>query len=221
MTPRPATRWKSRLATAIGIVVSLMAVWQGVHGGQLGTYAAFVFLPMATEAVKSLNLLRSLGNRPLASDDSWKAFLVSLLGADIFVMLAALGAPMVASPLPFPSLRGYGVVLLVAFWALFLPTSLSLGRMLTVTPEATRLVTRGAYSVSRHPLYVLYGMLGVAFVLMGQTWLCVLALAVQAAMLAWRSRMEESVMDAAFPGEYAAYACRVGLLGPLGRRKAC
>jgi len=88
-----------------------------------------------------------------------------------------------------------------------------LGRSFSITPQARRLVTTGAYSVVRHPLYVaeLLATLGLAIQFLSAGALAVMACQFACQLL--RMRYEEQVLRRAFPG-YADYARRTARLIP-------
>jgi protein-S-isoprenylcysteine O-methyltransferase Ste14 len=90
---------------------------------------------------------------------------------------------------------------------------LSLGRSLSMLPEARRLVTSGPYNMIRHPVY-----LGEAFALAGVTiqFVSYWALAMfvlQCVFQLERMRYEELVLSRAFP-EYKDYAAHTARLVP-------
>jgi protein-S-isoprenylcysteine O-methyltransferase Ste14 len=97
--------------------------------------------------------------------------------------------------------------------ALAISAALSLGRSLSMLPEARRLVTAGPYGLVRHPLY-----LSEAVALLGVTmqYLSPLALvlfAIQCAFQFERMKNEERVLASTFP-EYRAYIEKTARLVP-------
>jgi protein-S-isoprenylcysteine O-methyltransferase Ste14 len=130
------------------------------------------------------------------------------VAASIFAAFAIMLIGVLPDRSPRPWAQALGDVLLAfgmaySIWALFY-----LRRSFSILPEARRLVTRGPYSMSRHPLYLGEGMaaLGLLVTTAGPT-AVVLALAALGAQLL-RMRWEESVLTRQFP-EYTAYARRV------------
>jgi protein-S-isoprenylcysteine O-methyltransferase Ste14 len=111
------------------------------------------------------------------------------------------------------SLYVASTVLIVGGIAFALYSLLVLGRSLSMLPEARQLVTKGPYSVIRHPLY-----LGEAIALVGVTleylspWALGL-LALQCIFQLERMKNEEIVLARAFPG-YSDYAARTARLLP-------
>lgn len=96
----------------------------------------------------------------------------------------------------------------VAIWA-----ALTLGRSISILPEARRLVTRGPYSIVRHPLYVgeMVAIVGIA-VLHWSPWALSLV-AVQCIFQFQRMKIEESMLVKVFP-EYRDYMARTARLVP-------
>jgi protein-S-isoprenylcysteine O-methyltransferase Ste14 len=89
----------------------------------------------------------------------------------------------------------------------------SLGRSISVMPEARALVTAGPYARVRHPLYLGEAVMlsGIALQYISLT--ALLLLAVQLAFQVQRMKHEERVLDLAFP-EYGAYRARTARLIP-------
>lgn len=88
-----------------------------------------------------------------------------------------------------------------------------LGRSFSLLPEARGLVTTGAYSIVRHPLYLaeivaVWGLM----IRYEQPWSFVIGATVMG-MLYWRTLFEEEVLTAAYP-EYSSYAKRTPRLIP-------
>jgi protein-S-isoprenylcysteine O-methyltransferase Ste14 len=86
----------------------------------------------------------------------------------------------------------------------------------SIVPQARVLQTTGPYRLVRHPIYLGYTIIYLAY------WMAHMHLALGAIMLIWlgatllRIRYEESVLLAAFP-EYSAYQAKVGRLWPVPR----
>ena len=97
--------------------------------------------------------------------------------------------------------------------ALAIVILLQLGQSFSILPESRRLVTHGAYSVVRHPLYLAEAVasLGVVIIFFSP-----LAVAILVLQLAWqfaRIHYEEKVLKESFP-EYEDYARRTKRLIP-------
>jgi protein-S-isoprenylcysteine O-methyltransferase Ste14 len=106
-----------------------------------------------------------------------------------------------------------GELVAVAGFAWMLVAVTFLGRCFSVLPEARGLVTRGPYSVVRHPVYL--GEIAACFglVLAAPSALNAVAFACFAVAQAVRMKLEERALQAAFP-EYESYARRVPRLVP-------
>lgn len=138
-----------------------------------------------------------------------------------FVFLILLGF------LPWGSLWPRGIATLVLGLALValgvgiaLAAGAGLGRTLTPSPIPKAdgvLVTTGVYGAVRHPIYSGLLVLGIGLVVIGASWLHVLAWLALLSVLMPKSRFEERMLADQYPG-YASYAARVGRLVPgIGR----
>lgn len=111
-----------------------------------------------------------------------------------------------------------GLALLVASTAFTIWARFTLGRMWSGSPNMLRvdheLRTDGPYAITRHPIYTgLFGMLlGTALLNGLGAWLALLLVGV--AVLVTRIPIEERLMSATFPNEYARYRERVPRLLP-------
>jgi len=82
---------------------------------------------------------------------------------------------------------------------------LSLGRSLSLMPEARRLVTDGLYRRIRHPLYLAEEIAVIGVFLQYRSWTALAILLVHLALQLRRIAWEERVLGEAFP-DYATYA---------------
>jgi protein-S-isoprenylcysteine O-methyltransferase Ste14 len=114
--------------------------------------------------------------------------------------------------LPADLLSVAGMVYVV--WAL-----LSLRRSFAILPQARKLVTRGPYGLSRHPLY-LGEMVGIwSLYLPTLAWPAVLAFAANVVLLVVRIRAEERLLATTFGREHEEYRRRVPGFVPRVRRR--
>jgi protein-S-isoprenylcysteine O-methyltransferase Ste14 len=93
----------------------------------------------------------------------------------------------------------------------------SLGNSLTATPVPKRdavLRTTGMYKLVRHPIYSGLILIGLAMMILSASVWGIILCASLIAVLSYKSRFEEKLLLAKFPG-YAAYASRVGRLVPF------
>lgn len=113
-----------------------------------------------------------------------------------------------------------GLVLVTLGFGIALAAGAGLGRSLTPTPIPKAdgvLVTTGVYGLVRHPIYSGLLVLGVGLVVIGASWLHVLAWVALLSVLMAKSRFEELMLLGQY-ADYAAYAARVGRLVPgIGR----
>ena len=95
-----------------------------------------------------------------------------------------------------------------ATWAV-----LSLGRSISIVPQARQLVTTGPYSFVRHPLYLgeMAATAGIALQY-SAPW-ALLLFALQCTFQFWRIKNEERLLSGAFPA-YAVYTMRSARLVP-------
>jgi protein-S-isoprenylcysteine O-methyltransferase Ste14 len=111
-----------------------------------------------------------------------------------------------------------GEIVAIGSCAWLLVSVCFLGRCFGVLPEARGLVTRGPYSVVRHPVYLgeIGACAGLALAAPSPTNAFVLGTLVLAQAV--RMHLEEQAVAAAFP-EYAAYALRTPRLFPRLRKR--
>jgi protein-S-isoprenylcysteine O-methyltransferase Ste14 len=108
-------------------------------------------------------------------------------------------------------ISGEAVVLVSIVW--MLAAVLTLGKCFGVLPEARGLVTRGPYSLVRHPIYLgELGMCAGLVIASPSSWNMAVAAAFAAAQTV-RMRLEERALTKEFP-EYADYAARTARLIP-------
>ncbi len=116
-----------------------------------------------------------------------------------------------------------GLVLVALGVGIVLVAGAGLGRTLTPSPIPKadgQLVTTGVYSLVRHPIYSGLLVLGVGLVVIGASWLHLLAWVALLSVFMTKSRFEERMLADQYP-DYEAYAARVGRLVPgVGRFRA-
>jgi protein-S-isoprenylcysteine O-methyltransferase Ste14 len=197
------------MSNLITIVISgaycVSVVWRN-----LDTVALLVALPYLLSALAPLIMLvASVFSRPIRTDERWRMFFIALIASNLFAVLHFAGVELVnphrSLPLAFAATLATFALTPPYVYAVFV-----LGRQLTVMPEARKLITRGPYSISRHPLYAIYFLWFLLLIAIVQT-LVILILAVAMIVLQLlRALAEEALLERTFPEEYAAYRRRVG-----------
>lgn len=91
--------------------------------------------------------------------------------------------------------------------------ALSLGRSLSMLPEARQLITRGPYGLVRHPLYLSEAVALVGVTLQYLSPLALALLAIQCAFQFERMKIEERVLSSTFP-KYRDYVATTARLVP-------
>jgi protein-S-isoprenylcysteine O-methyltransferase Ste14 len=189
---------------AIKLRPSLVALGGALTAGTITWHGVLLFLALFASATFNLLLVWLLIGRsvPVLRSPSLLAKACGFVGT--FLSVTILYLPRVMPSLPWLLLSD---VLLIAGFTASVAIVSRLGRAFSILPEARVLVTGGAYSHVRHPLYVaeVIGMLG-NVILFRQPWALLLLVAV-VAMLVARSHFEEKVLLEAFP-EYAAYRAK-------------
>ncbi|HXW23314.1 MAG TPA: isoprenylcysteine carboxylmethyltransferase family protein [Xanthobacteraceae bacterium] len=155
-----------------------------------------------------LALLLALRRRPRARSCGLYPRVAAVFGTNLGVAMVLL------PPRALPASLSIAATLLALAGTLFaIYAALSLGRSLSMLPEARRLVTSGAYRLVRHPLY-----LSEAVALVGATLQCLsplalMLLAVQCMFQLERIKHEEQVLARAFP-DYRGYMATTARLVP-------
>ena len=146
--------------------------------------------------------------RPIAKSRGWRPRLVALLGATLTVAMVLLDR----TPGSI-AINAASAVLILAGNYISIVAVLSLGRSLSIMPEARRLVTTGPYSLVRHPLYLAEEIAILGVWLQFMSWPATAILVGHFVIQLWRLGYEEEVLGASFP-DYAAYAARTARLIP-------
>jgi len=167
---------------------------------------------IASFSVMSL-LLLNLKYSPLRSDESLIVFCVALVSTNFSVFISLFGGflPLYRQA-PLISLQIAGSLIYILSTPFYLWATFSLGRSLTILPEAHALRVTGIYRISRHPVYLIHIIWCVAQNLIFQTWAVFLLSLPQVALYWFRARREERVMSETFP-EYLEYKKRVMWVG--------
>jgi protein-S-isoprenylcysteine O-methyltransferase Ste14 len=112
---------------------------------------------------------------------------------------------------PWTSSKVVGLILTAVGFGLVSVARFQLGPSFSITPQARALVTKGIYSVVRHPVYV-FSLIGVAgLVLYIQRPVFLWLLVPVALMQIVRARAEERVLTEKFGDDYRRYRARTWL----------
>jgi protein-S-isoprenylcysteine O-methyltransferase Ste14 len=108
-------------------------------------------------------------------------------------------------PTAWGAMQVIGTCVLVAGFTLWTVARFQLGRSLTVTAQARKLVTHGLYSKIRNPIYVFGSCLVAGLILVSGRPVWLLMFLIVIPLQIWRSRKEASVLEATFGEEYRRY----------------
>ena len=128
---------------------------------------------------------------------------VMVAPAPAVAVLVVVGLPHVGKPI-----NVVGLTLLLVGLALVTVARWQLGESFSITPQATKLVTRGLYARIRNPIYVFGLVMFAGLVLyLDRPWL-LLILIPAAVMQVARAGREGKVLEEKFGDEYRAYRAR-------------
>lgn len=122
-----------------------------------------------------------------------------------------------AQPARVPEVQVLGAAFVVAAAAGFIEVHCRLGHSWSPSPEFKKrhdLVTRGIFSLARHPMYAVFLWAAVAILLATFNWVLCSCYALPLINLIRRIPVEEDILIDAFGGRYREYQQRVGALGP-------
>lgn len=164
----------------------------GFLAGLLARIGVLTFLGFLT----SFHLLR---RRPVRKYEGWVPKLHALLAAGLVYIVLLL-------PHAKPD---YGLDMASSIFTLSgsylcLVSIMSLGRSLSIMPEARALVTEGLYAYIRHPLYMAELVALVGLFLQYRSWAAATVLLIVLFFQLKRMDWEENILTEAFP-EYASY----------------
>ena len=152
-------------------------------------------------------LRAAIGRHPVLDDDP--QFLLGV-AARVAVMEFLLLLPRAPANVWFD---GASTLLILGGNIVCVLALLSLGRSLSILPEARKLVTEGLYRRIRHPLYLAEEIAIIGLFLQYRSWTAAAIVIVHAALQLRRMAWEEQVLGETFP-EYGAYAQRTDRVIP-------
>jgi protein-S-isoprenylcysteine O-methyltransferase Ste14 len=157
-------------------------------------------------------LTLSLKNRPKEVLDSMWIFTLCLIAANLPVVVNLSGIDLTTSGEINTQARSIAAVLSVSVAPVYIYAILSLGKNLTVLPEANELRMSRIYDYARHPLYSLYIYWDIMQVFLFQSALILVISIFQISFQIIRARQEEKVLVKNF-SEYADYKRKVWWFG--------
>jgi protein-S-isoprenylcysteine O-methyltransferase Ste14 len=146
--------------------------------------------------------------KPLNAAVGWEPRFSALMGTFLTCLLPLLPETEIA-----PALKIISIMLVVCGFSLSIWVTRWLGRSLSVTAQARRLITRGPYAIVRHPLYLTEEVAVLGLILSHLSLEAILLGAVQWAFQLRRMANEERVMRSTF-SEYEDYANKTPKLFP-------
>lgn len=146
--------------------------------------------------------------RPVAKARGWLPRLVALLGATLTIAMVLMDR----APGSIAINAASAALILIGNYVSIVAV-LSLGRSLSIMPEARRLVMTGPYRFVRHPLYLAEEIAILGVWLQFMSWPATAILIGHFAIQLWRLGYEEVVLRESFP-EYDAYARQTARLIP-------
>lgn len=155
-----------------------------------------------------LAVLLTLRHKPRARTAGLYPRFAAIAGTYLGVAVVLLPPRELSAPLAMMS-----TVLMLCGTVLAIYAALSLGRSISMLPEARRLITRGPYRLVRHPLYVSEAVALVGVTLLYLSPLALMLLAIQCAFQFERMKNEERVLSNTFP-EYRNYMAVTARLVP-------
>jgi protein-S-isoprenylcysteine O-methyltransferase Ste14 len=167
--------------------------------------ASRVALILFLALLMAFHLIR---RRPVAKARGLLPRLVALVGTTLtFAMLLLDRAPGSIAV----NLISAGLILIGNYMSIV--AVMSLGRSLSIMPEARRLVMSGPYRFVRHPLYAAEEIAIIGVWLQFMSWPATAILVGHFVIQLWRLGFEETVLRESFP-EYEAYARQTARLVP-------
>jgi protein-S-isoprenylcysteine O-methyltransferase Ste14 len=201
------------IANVLTIILLILLIVKQVMNYRFDVYYAAFILPYLLSNTAALIMLSlSLKNRPKEVFDSGWLFSLCLIAANLPVIVNLSGIDLTTSGEIHMQARSVAAVMSVSVAPVYIYAILSLGRNLTVLPEANELRMKRIYDYARHPLYSIYIYWYVMQVFLFQSALILVLSVTQISFQIIRARQEEKVLLKNFP-EYADYEKRVWWFG--------
>ena len=197
------------IANVFTMIILMLLIVKQVMTHRFDVYYAVFILPYLLSNTAALIMLTlSMRNRPKEVLDSGWIFTLCLIAANLPVVVNLSGIDLSAGGEINTQARSIAAVMSVSVAPVYIYAILSLGRNLTVLPEANELRMTRIYDYARHPLYSIYIYWYVMQVFLFQSALILAISILQTSFQIIRARHEEKVLVKNFP-EYADYKKKV------------
>ena len=201
------------IANVLTMFILMLLIVKQVMSHRFDVYYAVFILPYLLSNTAALIMLTlSLRNRPKEVLDSGWIFTLCLIAANRPVIVNLSGIDLSTSGEINTQARYIAAVLSVSVVPVYIYAILSLGKNLTVLPEANELRMTRIYDYARHPLYSIYIFWYAMQVFLFQSALILAISTLQTSFQIIRARHEEKVLVKNFP-EYADYKKKVWWFG--------
>jgi protein-S-isoprenylcysteine O-methyltransferase Ste14 len=157
----------------------------------------------------------SLFNKPQDVKDNWITMLVSILGSNLSIFVGCAGINLMGTNL-IEIISVIAGLLSLAIVPFYFTSVLTLGKNLTVLPEANNLKITGVYRISRHPLYLSYISWYILQIFVAQSLIVFFTSIIQIGLQLIRAKIEEGILTKNFP-EYQNYKGTVGWFFNFGK----
>lgn len=194
----------THLITVVFTTVNLIRICTSSHDVLFNLWA---LTPIISNIVIIYFLTITLFKKPSDSDERFSSFIIGVISSNLPFVVAVIGLKYSLGQVNY-SLISLGITLQMLAYPFYIYSVLSLGKRLTILPEANGLQVNGAYAFSRHPLYAVYIYWYIVQNLYFQTWTAIILSAIQICLVIIRAKREEKILEKNFP-EYLDYKKRV------------
>ena len=197
------------LTSIIAIIILCLQLSKTTSAAMLLWYTPNVISVCVVAAL----LLLNLKNKPKQIKDTFVVFSAAMVSTNFCVIVSLFGnlLPLYQTT-PFANIQATGAFLNMLSMPFYLWAIISLGKGLTILPEAHTLSLGGIYKISRHPIYLVYVFWCITQNMIYQTWTVLAFSGIQIALFLYRARCEEKVLADTFP-QYKDYIKQVMWLG--------
>lgn len=157
-------------------------------------------------------IIKSLIKKPVDMDTRLSTFLISVFGCLGFFLVPVFMSYPPISFLNFSILKYTGAMISLIPYPFILWALICLKECFTVIPESHKIVSKGIYKYSRHPLYMCYITWIISNILMFRSVPIILISIAHIYLLFLRIKREEAILIKSFP-EYINYYNETGLIG--------